>query len=97
MKQEVTLPRLGQKRDISKRDLIIKDADKKISFRGTYLDIDDGILVQTVGVMYVKSLYIHKDCEITLADIYAVSQYMKVYFIDARGYVLGKFKRCKKI
>jgi len=71
----------------------LKTKTLKISLRGTHIEVDDGKVSQVFGVLQLKALYIHNAIELSISDCYGISQYLKVYFINARGKVVGEYVR----
>jgi hypothetical protein len=84
-----------QKRD--KHDIIIKNQNIKLALKDKYIEIDTGLLSQTYGIFNIDKLYIHKDIYLSISDCYAISKYVKIYFIDGNGNIVAKYKRYKKL
>jgi len=77
--------------------LIFKDKNLSIKLKDTYLEINDGVLSQIYGVLNIKNLYIHKDINLSIADCFVISKYIKIFFIDANGNIIAKYKRIKTV
>ena len=86
-----------KKRNYQKRNLILKDKLLNIKLKDIYLEVNDGILSQIYGVKNIKTLYIHKDIELSISDCFAISKYIKIFFIDANGNILAKYKRIQTV
>lgn len=78
-----------------KYNLILKTPTLQISLKNTYLEVNDGVLSQIYGVLNLKALYIHKDIALPISECYAISRYIKIYFIDGYGHIVAKYKRAK--
>jgi hypothetical protein len=61
------------------------------------LEVNDGVLSQIYGVTNIKNLYIHKDISLSIADCFSISKYIKIFFIDANGNIIAKYKRIKTV
>ena len=84
-----------QTRDDKKRDLILKDKTLIVRLDAMYIDVSDGVLSQIYGIKNIKRLYIHKDISLSISECFAISKYIKIFFIDANGNIVGKYKRVK--
>ncbi|MEA2050737.1 MAG: hypothetical protein U9O56_08415 [Campylobacterota bacterium] len=86
-----------EKRDNKKRDLILKNKELSIKLKDTYIEVSDGVLSQIYGVQNIKNLYIHKDIALNISDCFAISKYIKIFFIDGYGNIIAKYKRVKTV
>ena len=84
-----------QETNRTRYNLILKTPTLSISLKNSYLEVNDGVLSQIYGVLNLKALYIHKDIQLSISDCYAISRYIKIYFIDGYGNVVAKYKRAK--
>jgi hypothetical protein len=73
----------------------LKNKELSLSLHDTYIEVNDGVLSQIYGVLNLKALYIHNAIHLSIADCYAIAKYVKIYFIDARGNVVGEYVRSK--
>ena len=73
----------------------MKNKELSLSLHDTYIEVNDGVLSQIYGVLNLKALYIHNAINLNIADCYAIAKYVKIYFIDARGNVVGEYVRSK--
>ncbi len=48
-----------------------------------------------VGLNQIGGIYLHKDVSLSMADVFALSRHSEVSLIDARGNILGQFRRLK--
>jgi hypothetical protein len=81
----------------TKYNLILKTPTNTISLKNTYLEVNDGVLSQVYGVLNLKALYIHKDIKLQISECFAISRYVKIYFIDANGNIVARYKRYKRL
>lgn len=86
-----------QKRATAKRDLIIRDKSLTLRLEAKHIDVSDGVLSQVYGIHNIARLYIHKDIALSIAVCYALSKYVKIFFIDANGNIIAKYKRVKRV
>ena len=86
-----------KKRATAKRDLIIRDKSLTLRLQAKHIDVSDGVLSQVYGIHNIAKLYIHKDIVLSISECYALSKYVKIYFIDASGHIVSKYKRVKRV
>lgn len=71
--------------------LIIKDSTAKVRLKNTYLVIEVDGSEQYIGLKRVDKLYINHLVSMDIKDAFKIhSMGIPLYFIDARGYILGK-------
>lgn len=79
----------------AKYNLVLKTPTLCVKLKNSYIEVSDGVLSQIYGILNIKALYLHKDIELSIGHCYAISKYIKIYFIDANGNILAKYKRSK--
>lgn len=77
--------------------MILKDKLLNIKLKDTHIEINDGVLSQIYGVLNIKNIYIHKDINLSISDCFSISKSIKIFFIDANGNILAKYKRIKTV
>jgi len=77
--------------------LILKNKNLRVKLQDTHLEVNDEVLSQIYGVQNIKNLYIHKDIALSISDCFAISKYIKIYFIDGYGNIIAKYKRVKTV
>ncbi|MFP4487547.1 MAG: hypothetical protein ACLFOC_11355 [Campylobacterales bacterium] len=78
-----------------KRALIIRDRSAKIRINKGSIEIDAIKGSFVVGLNQIGGIYLHKDVSLSMADVFALSRHSEVSLIDARGNILGQFRRLK--
>ena len=78
-------------------NLILKNKNLSIRLKDTFIEVNDGVLSQIYGIKQIKKLYIHKDIALSISDCFSISKYIKIYFIDAYGNILAKYKRENRV
>ena len=75
---------------MSKRVLILKDKQTKITVHQEYLYIENFERNAIVGFINIKAVYINKSLEIDIGECYKISQKIPLFIIDHNGYILSQ-------
>lgn len=76
-----------------KQIVIIKDSTLKVKIQSDYLEVTNIYENRVIGLRNISELYINQQISIIPSKFLKLSIYMKIYFIDFHGHILGSIKR----
>lgn len=85
---------MASQRATHKRRIIISDKRAKIVVGDGYLEVKGVLDEIVVGFFRSEEIYIHKDIELKISDLYTISKHLKTYLIDSYGNIIANFRRC---
>lgn len=80
---------------VKKRHLILKSTHLELKLHTKHLEVSDGVLSQVYGIAHIEKIYINKNIALSIADVYAISKYVDLYFIDGNGNIVAQYVRNK--
>ncbi|NWF67286.1 MAG: hypothetical protein HXX81_07465 [Campylobacterales bacterium] len=74
---------------------MIKDGRSKVVVDERYIDVCSENGEFLIGFVNIKELYINKEIDLNISDLFRLAKYVKVFLIDGNGNLIGRFKRFK--
>jgi hypothetical protein len=75
------------------RLLILKDPATTIAHHGDYMEVKTPHHSYVVAYRHIKTIYINKAINLSIAECYAISTRVPLYLIDKHGYLLAKVEK----
>ena len=66
-------------------------------FYGEYIGVTPQDVEYIISLRKIYAIYLHQDARVSLRDLFALSYRVRIYFIDARGNILGKVINYEKV
>jgi len=73
-----------------KKTFLVKDANAKITFKGTAIRIISDQGDRIIGFNQIIHLYLHQDINITVKTAIQIAKHVPLHFVDKRAKVLAK-------
>jgi hypothetical protein len=73
-----------------KRTLIVKEAKAAVKAYDSHLEISTFYENQYIGFAQITALYVNKNAKLSTSDAIRIAAKVPLYFIDARGNILGR-------
>lgn len=73
-----------------KQTFLVRDANAKITFKGTAIRIVSDQGDRIVGFNQIIHLYLHQDINITVKTAIQIAKHVPLHFVDKRAKVLAR-------
>ena len=73
-----------------KQTFLVRDANAKITFKGTAIRIISDQGDRIVGFNQIIHLYLHQDINITVKTAIQIAKHVPLHFVDKRTKILAK-------
>ncbi len=72
-----------------KHTILIRDAEAKVSFRGTAISVKTKEGEKIIGFQQMIHLYLHQDINISVKTAIQIAKQVPLHFVDKRAKVLA--------
>ena len=75
---------------MKRRALIIKNANAKVLFKDSCIEVITVYEQQCIGVAQINGIYLHHNIRLQVKEMLAMAKKVPLYFIDGNGTILAK-------